>query len=155
MAVLLVICVYCIYIALNYQNLSRDELNWPSTQAIVLAQTIEKSPGRSDYGRWVPVWTYSYTIAGKNYVSRSNDVPNSSSMHKFNTKEQALDDVASRPVGAKIVVYYDSNEPQRSVLDRGPSITNGSIVSLVVLVFSTVAIMTIPLLRRKNRGTQS
>src|ERR1700743_938150 len=93
-----------------------DEASWPSIEAVVTDVQLVSSVGRHSAVLWSPIWTYTYTLGGRPYVTRSTEFSLPSATDKYRSKDAAMNAAISQPAGSIVTTYYDPENPQRSVL---------------------------------------
>ncbi|WP_408203594.1 DUF3592 domain-containing protein [Paraburkholderia sediminicola] len=136
---LLIGCFFCIP---GYQMLCRAqsthaEKTWPSVEGTI--QTVQiKSRVTGGHTIWYPVWSYSYFIDGNPYLAGSRDLPGGYQPTGYDSERDATANATSRPMGAKVTVYYDPVAHQRSVLDRRIWTSLDWEVTMLVLMFPLV-----------------
>jgi hypothetical protein len=110
------------YEAANVERWERVERAWSMTEGVVTSAAIRSSAGgRSRQVTWSPYWSYSFTVNGQQYNSTSIAFPSAYNAHWYASSAAAEADERSRPIGSVVPVYYDSERPERSVLDRRTS----------------------------------
>jgi hypothetical protein len=87
---------------------------WASTEGIVVSGRVETSHSTKGASKSKPVISYRYAVNGTEYESErySLTVARGAS---FWAKEV----IDSHPAGSRITVYYNPENPAKSVLDRG------------------------------------
>ena len=91
---------------------ARETAAWPSVRGVVTrAGIVETAPG----GRYLPDVTYAYAIAGREYVGDRVRVSARRSLTRRAAERAAGEFAAGEPVR----VYYDPEDPRRSVLRPG------------------------------------
>ena len=119
------------------RKLENAESNWPTVDATIVADSVQSSTSKGGRVTWSPLWTYSYAIEGRTYLSQSNAVPGGFDARWYPSKQIAEQDLASRAIGDNVLAYYDPADPRRSVLDRRtPSIVELILLGLSVLCFA-------------------
>jgi Protein of unknown function (DUF3592) len=89
---------------------------WPSVEGMVVHSAIVETPGNWQYTDTVfqPVITYQYQVSGRAYTGKRIKVTDIASGRKF------ADGILKRyPIGAKIPVYHDPENPHAAVLQPG------------------------------------
>lgn len=93
----------------------RSSLKWPSTEGQIISSTISKSTrdedGCCEYELHV---RYSYQVDGMVLEGNRLRVRSDSSQFLSHVEKKQ----AEYPVGARVKVYYDPEQPDRSVLIR-------------------------------------
>jgi len=91
-----------------------QSLLWPSTEGTVISGSVETSHSTKGGSKSWPVIRYSFSVKGVEYESDrySSTVARGSS---FWAKEV----VENHPAGSTIRVFYNPDDPSKSLLDRG------------------------------------
>lgn len=92
-----------------------DARKWPSTTGVIssshITHSTDTSRHRDEYEVRV---TYSYVVEGVQYQGDRLEIrPTKTSSERFAERE-----LADYPVGKQVPVYYNPQEPERSVLKR-------------------------------------
>jgi len=154
LGMILIFGVFFFYRATDGLYVEKLESNWKPMNATILSVAIDHQY-QSHRGRlffantlprayiyWYPVWDYSYTVNGQNYIAepyRSNDFP-----HTFDQESAAQSLANSRPNRSKTMGYYDPEHPQHSVLEKysaGAKELRFLVISLLLLalgVYKTI-----------------
>ncbi|HIH42313.1 TPA: DUF3592 domain-containing protein [Candidatus Woesearchaeota archaeon] len=100
---------------------ARHSLEWPGVEGIIIGSRIEKMESyESDGSRQVtyyPRIAYFYNISDKSFTSNRVSFGEYWSSNIKHSEEV----VAKYPLDARISVYYDPNNPENSVLEKGLS----------------------------------
>ena len=89
--------------------------SWPSTSGIVLTSSVQvrrSNRSRSEY----PVVVYQYGVNGKSYQGQR--IKASDKFMSVRVFGEAQATVARYPVGSRVTVYYDPNNPSESALEK-------------------------------------
>lgn len=102
----------------NKQSMAQrqDAQNWASTTGTVLMSSVQSSRSSSGGYSTYPVVVYQYEVNGKTHQSQSIRVGDK--YLKVNVSWQAQETVNKYPIGAKVTVYYDPNNPAECALER-------------------------------------
>lgn len=89
-----------------------DARSWPTTEATILSSKIEEHDG-DDGSTYSAEFTYTYDVDGQNYTNDRYTFLEISGSYKSakKTKEH-------HPVGSKVVISYDPDDPQQAVMDN-------------------------------------
>jgi len=144
MAVFLFIAGCMGYLGIKTFLLERAQQTWPTVDATIVAAETQSSTSEDKQVSWSSVWSYSYTVNGKPYRAQSNGIPGGFDAHWYDSKQEALNNGLSRPVGSAVHAYYDPANPQLSVLDRrtprGTDWAPFGLSILVVLLFGLLIV---------------
>jgi len=102
----------------NQQSMAHRQSaqNWSSTSGTILMSSVQSS--RSSTGGYSThaVIVYQYEVNGKTY--QSQNVRAGDKFLKVNLSSKAQETVNKYPIGAKVTVYYDPNNPAECALER-------------------------------------
>jgi hypothetical protein len=90
-------------------------IDWPTTEGVVLTSAIEEV-GWSDNEGWCPSVRYAYTVGGKKYVFDRVEIQ---SICNGSTDYYAGEVIRRYPVGKRVVVFYNPQNPAFAVLEPG------------------------------------
>jgi hypothetical protein len=119
--ILAILGVWLLASTLLQQREARLSLTWPSTGGVVSKHQIEKEIQESDNGpdtvSYEPVVTYSYRVGDRTYTSTriSSAAPWG---YSFGSPEDAAKFLEQYPLGKRLTVYYNPDQPKRALLDR-------------------------------------
>lgn len=130
-----------IYLLVSSQQSKRDaenSLNWPSVTGLVTEVSV-KVDGDQERGkfRFMPVVEFVYDVNGKIY---DGDKINFGQGPIFDTQEAADKFLEGFPPGSEVEVYYDPNQPKKSVLKREVLGTKANLVSGLVLILVIIGL---------------
>jgi len=102
----------------NQQSMAQrqDSQNWTSTTGTIMMSSVQTSHSSSGGSSVYPVIVYQYEVNGKTYQSQTVRVGDK--FLKVNIAGQAQKTVDKYPIGAKVTVYYDPNNPAECALER-------------------------------------
>jgi hypothetical protein len=107
---------YMIDVGISFDHVRQQEQSWATTEATIIEQATRVEARSAN--AWRPVWTYTYFVGSKLFTARSSDMALGDGTLHYRSKERAEVAASSRPIGAKVIVFYDPADPQHSVLDR-------------------------------------
>ncbi len=93
---------------------------WPSTPGEIVSVTIEEQKPISEHDRhptYRPIVAYSYSIGGKSFGGQHRKFNDDVIVYGSEEKAQAA--IAQYPVGQKVKVYYEPDNPRNAVLEPG------------------------------------
>ncbi|WP_081765237.1 DUF3592 domain-containing protein [Robbsia andropogonis] len=117
--------------------LQTQERSWPSVTATIEAHRVDSFSVRGRATSWRPVWLYSYDVDGVRYRVDSDTLRGGYSASSYTSKDIAEENAETRPVGSKVLAYYNPQNPKQSVLDRrydGPHFDFG--LSLLMFIIA-------------------
>ncbi|MGF7190198.1 hypothetical protein JOE11_003245 [Robbsia andropogonis] len=109
----------------------------PSVTATIEAHRVDSFSVRGRATSWRPVWLYSYDVDGVRYRVESDTLRGGYSASSYTSKDIAEENAETRPVGSKVLAYYNPQNPKQSVLDRrydGPHFDFG--LSLLMFIIA-------------------
>lgn len=102
----------------NQQSMAQrqESQNWASTTGTIMMSSVQST--RSSTGGYSthPVIVYQFEVNGKTYQSQT--VRAGDKFLKINISTQAQATVDKYPIGAKVTVYYNPNNPTECALER-------------------------------------
>jgi len=132
------------FIYFNVEKVAGDEVNWPATEAEVIAAEVKASvhtdrqydkSGKKYKTRtnttFSPEITYKFSIDGKEYTGRKFRTLGFSSNRENEIKEL----IARYPAGQRIRVYYNPGKNDEAVIEKAPA------PSKMLLVFGGGAVL--------------
>jgi hypothetical protein len=120
------ICLFPLFYLLSLEGAaardlarSMDAKSWRTTQGVIEAQHIESSKGESRYYD-TPFVTYLYAVEGQAYKGGSTYLHDDgwSGFATFRSRPMALEALKDYPVGKRVTVFFDPDNPNDAVLDR-------------------------------------
>ena len=113
--------------------------SWPTVEGIVNSSEVEGGVGTSDYDSgWWPRVNYSYKLDGKTYTADNIELID---VGNGNTDFYAKQIVEGYPVGMKVLVHYNPNNPANAVLEPGFPTNIGGLNTLVWIAFQVAAVV--------------
>lgn len=130
---------------------ARASASWPTVDGRVTRSEVTESTDADGADTYRPEVTYEYQVDDRSYENSTIKFGENS----YSTRRRAEEIAANYPVGKRVTVAYDPNEPGQSVLE--PGVTGGSYivlgvgavfvaVSLLILIIAPIA----ALLRRQG-----
>jgi hypothetical protein len=110
---------------------------WPQIDGTIVNSTIKKQMVQAGGYQYIPVIEYEYSHDDKTYSSSKRRAGNYASGASEDTEE-----ISSRyPIGSKVKVFVDPNDPMNSVLEFGttPLSWISIILGLIITALTTVA----------------
>lgn len=102
----------------NMSALSQASLDWPSVEGLITRSELKvwssSSSTRKGANKHDVRVTYEYVVAGRSY---SNDVVRFDQNNGSRSEKQKM--VSSHPVGKLVDVFYNPDDPDQSVLQKG------------------------------------
>jgi len=102
----------------NQQSMTQrqESQNWASATGTIMMSSVQTSHSATGGSSVYPVIVYQYEVNGKTYQSQTLRVGDK--YLKVNIVGQAQKTVDKYPIGAKVTVYYDPNNPAECALER-------------------------------------
>ena len=139
--VVLFVAVAAVAIAGNYYIKSRNSRNWPQAEGVITTSDtrIQRSPGSSGAPTTIADVRYSYVVDGIDY---HNDTI-SLAQYGSGSARHAVQEAHRYPVGSRVMVFYDPENPHDSVLEhKTPWIFIGIFGGLgIILVFIGIGML--------------
>lgn len=107
---------------------ARASATWPTAEGTITASEVTHSSDE-DGDSYRPEVAYDYQAGGQFHTSYTIKFGENS----YSSRRRAETIAANYPVGKQVTVYYDPEQPGRSVLE--PGVTGGSYIVLGVGVF--------------------
>jgi hypothetical protein len=119
---------------------ARASASWPTADGIVSSSEVDHSTDAEGGDSYSPEVDYQYTIDGQNHINDTIKFGENS----YNSRRRAEEITATYPVGRQVTVYYDPEQPDKSVLE--PGVTAGSYIVLGIgVLFIVIALLVAPL----------
>lgn len=128
---------------------ARASANWPTAEGEIIASEVTRSSDSEGGDSYSPEVTYRYTVENQQHESYTIKFGENS----YSSRRRAETIAETYPVGRDVTVYYDPEQPGRSVLE--PGVTGGSYIVLGVGVFFVVLTLIIGPLALLFRGRES
>ena len=132
----------------NILQNARASAAWPTAEGRVTKSEVTLSTDAEGADSYSPEVTYTYTVDS---TSHTNDTIKFGE-NAYGSRKKAEGIAANYPVGRNVTVYYDPEQPGRSVLE--PGVSAGSYIVLGIGVFFILlTLMIIPIsFFLRNRG---
>jgi len=139
-----------IFIALILQGSfkSAESENWPSIEGTILSSEIStrnelnSDTHTRDYYYMSKV-SYNYTLDGAVYTSTMISVINNNKEYVIESEAQAIID--NYPIGKKVKVYYNPDNPSEAFLEPGMkdsgSVICGTVGSVIFVIFGALIVV--------------
>lgn len=113
----------------NILQTAKASAAWPTTDGRVTRSEVSHSTDADSGDSYSPEVTYQYQVAG---VAHQNNVIKFGE-NAYSSRRKAEGIASGYPVNARVTVYYDPAQPERSVLE--PGVTAGSYIVLGIGAF--------------------
>lgn len=102
----------------NQQSIAHRQAaqNWATATGTILMSSVQSSRSSTGGYSTYPVIVYQFEVNGKTY--QSQNIRAGDKYLKVNVAWQAQQTVDKYPIGAKVTVYYDPNNPAECALER-------------------------------------
>lgn len=111
---------------------ARASANWPMAEGVITESEVTHSEDSEGGDSYRPEVAYQYTVGNRQHESYTIKFGENS----YSSRGRAEDIAATYAVGRQVTVYYDPEQPGRSVLE--PGVTGGSYIVLGVGLFFVV-----------------
>ena len=119
---------------------ARASATWPTAEGVITASEVTESRDGEGHDSYSPEVAYQYTAGNQEHESYTIKFGENS----YDNRGRAEAIAATYPVGQPVTVYYDPEEPGRSVLE--PGVSGGSYIVLGVgLLFVVLSLILGPL----------
>lgn len=131
----------------NILQEARASASWPTVDGTVLTSSVEhRTDGEGD-DIYSPLVVYRYTVNGRTFT---NDTIKQL-REAYDSRREAEGITSAYPVGIKVNVHYDPDQPERSVLEAGVSAGSYLVLSIgVIFVVLTLLIPPITFFHRRR-----
>jgi hypothetical protein len=99
----------------NILQNARASTTWPTVEGTVLTSSVEHSTDAEGGDSYSPVVVYRYTVNGQTFENNTIKFGENS----YGSRRKADGIASAYPVGMKVNVHYDPDQPERSVLEAG------------------------------------
>ena len=131
--------VMLVWALLNYLE-ARESSSWPSVQGRVLSKQVKSSTFRDNNGRtsdsYRPQIEYTYVVDGKTYQGSTLRIPS----RPYGRSNKAQEAIAEFSLKKPCTVYFDPEDPNKSVLQPGVYFLNVAGLALFGLGFTVIGI---------------
>lgn len=119
---------------------ARASTNWPTAEGVITESEVTHHRDSEDGDSYQPEVAYQYTVGNQRHESYMIKFGENS----YSSRGRAEDIAATYAVGRQVAVYYDPEQPGRSVLE--PGVTGGSYIVLGIgLLFVILTLIIGPL----------
>ncbi|WP_199101495.1 DUF3592 domain-containing protein [Aquitalea sp. ASV11] len=115
---LIVATCICIQIAINISNVAISKIMeehaaqaWPETDAHIIASRLDQERIRRII--WRPIYTYQYTVNGKQYTSDRQSI---GSGRGYENIQDANMNIIKHPIGSILRIKYNPKTPHQSTI---------------------------------------
>lgn len=124
----------------NILGNAKASTSWPKATGRIISSSVEYSRDSDGHDSYKPEVTYTYAVNNRFYKSHAIKFGENS----YDNKPVA-NEIANRyAVGKKVVVYYDPQNPENSILE--PGVTGGSYIVLGIgVLFVMIGLIVPPL----------
>jgi hypothetical protein len=131
-------------------------MNWPTTSGVVTESNIRWDPPETgnDYGAFSPILHYSYNVSGTQFEGDRIVF----GIFAFRYQSNAQDFINNYPIGKSVIVHYDPNNPQSSILfpevnqETAPALIVGCAFIAIGMIGEILAFRFKDKLDRKEQG---
>ena len=125
----------------NILQNAKASSSWPTAEGTVTASDVTYSSSADGGESNSPEISYQYTTNNVGYESHTIKFGENS----YSSRRKAEGIASGYPIGKKVIVYYDPQEPERSVLE--PGVSGGSYIVLGIgILFGIIGLITAPLI---------
>jgi len=140
MGIFLLIGVGLTFWGWNILQNARASASWPTADGVVTISGVSRSTDSDGADSYSPEVTYSYKVDNTNLINSTIKFGENS----YSSRKKAEGIAAGYPVGKNVTVYYDSEKPDRSVLEPGVSAGSYIVIGIgVFFILLTLAIVPI------------
>lgn len=108
---------------------ARTSMTWPTAEGVITESEVTKSEDAEGGDSYKPEIAYQYTVENQRHESYTIKYGENS----YGSRGRAQTVADTYPVGRQVIVYYDPEQPGRSVLE--PGVSSGSYIVLGVGLF--------------------
>jgi hypothetical protein len=125
----------------NILQNAKASASWPTTQGNVTSSDVSYSSNAEGGESYSPEVIYRYTANNQQYENHTIKFGENS----YSSSRKAENIASGYPVGKEVTVYYDPEDPARSVLE--PGVSGGSYILLGIgVLFALIGLITMPLI---------
>jgi len=148
MGVFLLIGMGLSYWGWNILQDARASASWPTIDGKVVKSEVTHSIDSDGGDSYSPEITYVYIVNNEQLANKTIKFGENS----YSSRKKAEGIAASYPVGKNVTVYYDPQQPDKSVLE--PGVSGGSYIVLGIgVLFILITLIAIPFtFFVRNRG---
>lgn len=127
-----------VYAALAY--LARTNTDWVESRGVIIFSELGRTRDEDGGDSWQPAVSYEYEVERQQLTGFT--IKSGENSHR--EREEAEEILARYPVGQPVVVYYDREQPERSVLEKGVNV-GGTVFLGLGLCFVVFTLVGVPL----------
>lgn len=133
LGLILGICILCLGTIMFRWPRMISSSSWPTVEGVVTSSEVEGDITASDFGSgWWPEVSYRFSVNGKIYTANNIEVIN---VGNGNTDNYAKQVVERYPVGKKVQVHFNPDNPAIAVLEPGIPTNVGGLNSITFIAF--------------------
>ena len=131
----------------NILQNARASETWPTADGMVTRSQVSHSTDAEGGDSYQPQVTYKYSANNSSYENNTIKFGENS----YSSRRKADEIAANYPVGKSVIVYYDSEKPDRSVLEPGVSAGSYIVIGIgVFFILITMVVTTISFFARNR-----
>jgi hypothetical protein len=120
---------------------ARASMSWPTAEGVIGRSEVTESSDSEGGTSYSPEVTYTYQANGLLQEGERIKFGENS----YSSRRRAEEIIAQYPVGTRVTVHYDPEQPDHSVLE--PGVTGGSYIVLGIgLIFLFVSAILVPII---------
>jgi hypothetical protein len=131
-----------------------ESQDWPSTTGTIVSTNIKIGSETVGFGSnertmtvYVPGLKYAYNVAGLEYTSEKITVLSSWGMESFDTRDEAEAFLKNNyPVGTRVAVYYDRDNPEDAFIFKKDPTSTGAISFIMYAIIAFLGVLMIYIL---------
>jgi hypothetical protein len=127
---------------------ARASASWPTADGIVTRSGVSHSTDSDGGDSYSPEITYTYSV--NNIDQENNTIKFGENSYSSRRKAEGI--AANYPVGKNVTVYYDPEQPDKSVLEPGVSAGSYIVLGIGVFFILLTLILTPIIFFLRNRG---
>ena len=129
MGIFLLVGLGLTYWGWNILQDARASASWPTAEGVVTRSEVTRSTDSDGGDSYSPEITYTYTVNNEQLANKTIKFGENS----YSSRKKAEGIANSYPVGKNVTVYYDPQQPEKSVLE--PGVSAGSYIVIGIGVF--------------------
>lgn len=131
----------------NILQTAKASASWPTVEGVVTSSEVSHSTDSDGGDSYSPEVTYRYQVGDVFYENNTIKFGENA----YSSRRKAENIAATYPAGRDVTVYYDPDQPDRSVLEPGGS--GGSYIVLGIgLLFVVISLVVAPFAFFRNKG---
>jgi len=125
----------------NILQNAKASSSWPTAEGMVTSSEVARVSDADGGVTYSPELTYEYSTSNTAYEGHTIKFGENS----YSSRRKAEGIASGYPIGKKVIVYYDPQDPERSVLE--PGVSGGSYIVLGIgILFGIIGLITAPLI---------